>query len=304
LGNRIVMPAMDMNLCDDGAITDGEIAHYRTRAAGGTAMVITGSGAVAFPVGAASRRQPGLSDDRFVPGLRRLSATVHEAGALLCVQLTHHGATARVDIAEGRPLFVPSTPNGRRDLSSLQDNTPEEIQRLIATTGGREPSYQEADEDDIAWLIFQFAESTRRVRAAGGDAVEVHAAHGYVLSTFLSRADNRRADRWGGSLENRARLTVEVLRAVRTAAGSDMAVLVRLPGLPVDERSVRRCGELGEPGRPAEPARGLDEGDAVAALGGQPGRPSSARPTERTRPDPGRCAALGHQRGTSDRRAR
>lgn len=135
LGNRIVMPAMDMNLCDDGAITDGEIAHYRTRAVGGTAMVITGSGAVAFPVGAASRRQPGLSDDRFVPGLRRLS----DAGALFCVQLTHHGATARVDIAEGRPLFVPSVPRAKRDLSSLKANTPEDIQRLIASTGDQEP---------------------------------------------------------------------------------------------------------------------------------------------------------------------
>jgi NADPH-dependent 2,4-dienoyl-CoA reductase/sulfur reductase-like enzyme len=68
------------------------------------------------------------------------------------------------------------------------------------------------------------------VREAGGDAVEVHVAHGYVLSTFLSRADNRRTDRWGGTLENRARLAVEVVAAVRRAAGPDLAVLARLAG--------------------------------------------------------------------------
>ncbi|MGK2950644.1 MAG: FAD-dependent oxidoreductase [Acidimicrobiales bacterium] len=230
LPNRVLMPAMDMNLCDAGAITDGEVAHYRRRAAGGTAMVITGSGAVAFPVGAASHRQPGLSDDRFIPGLTRLADAVHEVGGRICFQLCHHGKTARVDMAEGRALLVPSVPEGTMDLSSLQDNTPDELGRLAATTGGKGPTYREADEDDLAWLIDQFAEAARRAREAGADAVEVHAAHGYVLSTFLARADNRRSDRWGGSLEHRARLTTEVLRAVRAAAGPAMAVLVRVSG--------------------------------------------------------------------------
>ena len=107
LSNRVVLPAMDMNHCDDGVITAAEVAHYRARAAGGAGMVVTGSGAVAFPIGAASHKQPGLSDDRFVPGLARLADAVHEAGSLLCVQLTHHGKSARVDIAEDRPLLVP-----------------------------------------------------------------------------------------------------------------------------------------------------------------------------------------------------
>lgn len=230
LSNRIVMPAMDMNLCADGAITDGEVAHYARRAAGGTAMVITGSGAVAFPVGAASRSQPGLSDDRFVPGLARLADAVHSEGGLVCVQLCHHGKTARVDMAEGRPLLVPSVPEAPVDLSALRDNTPAELGRLAAATGGQAPTYSEADEDDLLWLIDKFATATRRVREAGADAVEVHAAHGYVLSTFLAAADNRRTDRWGGSLAKRARLTVEVITAVRGAAGPDMAVLVRVSG--------------------------------------------------------------------------
>ena len=230
LSSRVVLPAMDMNHCDDGVVTDAEIAHYRARAAGGAALIITGSGAVDFPVGAASRKQPGLSDDRFTPGLARLAAAVHAAGSLLCVQLTHHGKTARVDIAEGRPVLVPSRPVGTTDMSALRDNTPDEIRRLAATTGGKLPTYREADEDDLAHVVGAFADAARRVREAGADAVEVHAAHGYVLSTFLARADNHRQDRWGGPLENRARLTVEVLRAVRAAVGPDIAVLVRVAG--------------------------------------------------------------------------
>ncbi|MGH9227253.1 MAG: FAD-dependent oxidoreductase [Acidimicrobiales bacterium] len=250
LSSRVVLPAMDMNHCDDGVITDTEIAHYRARATGGAGLVITGSGAVSFPVGAASRRQPGLSDDRFVPGLARLADAVHEAGSLLCVQLTHHGKTARVDILEDRAVLVPSVPLGKPDLSALRDNTPDELVRLAAATGGKLPTYREADEDDLAWLVDEFAAAARRVRDAGADAVEVHAAHGYVLSTFLARADNRRRDRWGGSLENRARLTVEVLRAVRAAVGPGTAVLVRVSGR-----------EFGEDG-----ALTLDESVAAARM--------------------------------------
>lgn len=255
LAGRIVLPAMDMNHCDDGVITDREIDHYRARAAGGAALVITGSGAVAFPVGAQSRSQPGLSDDRFGPGLARLADAVHEAGSLLCVQLVHHGKTARVDIAEDRPVLVPSPPRGRQDMSALRDSTAEEIGRLAATTGGKLPSYHEATGDDLAALIAQFASAARLVQEAGADAVEVHASHGYVLSSFLSALDNRRTDAWGGSLENRARLSVEVVRAVREAVGASTAVIVRIAGREFEPPSTApRKGEADPEGRGSDAA--------------------------------------------------
>ena len=228
---------MDMNHCDDGVITDKEIAHYEARARGGTAMIITGSGAVAFPRGAASRKQPGLSDDRFIPGLARLADAVHGAGSLLCIQLCHHAKAARVDIAEDRPVLVPSRPDGRDDMSALRDNTAEEIALLAATTAGKAPTYREADEDDLAWVVDEFAAAAHRARRAGADAVEIHAAHGYLLSMFLAAADNRRTDRWGGSLENRARLTIDVIGAVWASVDSGMAVTVRVSG--------REFGEAG-----------------------------------------------------------
>ena len=76
LPNRVVMPAMDMNVCHDGVIADEDVEHYAARAAGGTGMVITSASAVSFPVGATSLKEPGLSDDRFVPGLRALADAV------------------------------------------------------------------------------------------------------------------------------------------------------------------------------------------------------------------------------------
>lgn len=230
LGNRVVLAAMDMNLCHDGEIAPGDIDHYVARAAGGTAMVITGACAVAFPHGTASLHEPGLSEDRFVPGLRALADAVHEAGSTLCVQMTHHGKVGRVDSAFDRPLLVPSEPRSAYDMSALQDNTPDELARMAKASGGKQATYREATEEDIAWLIRVFADAARRVREAGADAVEVHCAHGYVLGGFLSRADNRRTDRWGGPLENRARLAVEVVRAVREAIGPGMALLVRIAG--------------------------------------------------------------------------
>ncbi|MFI1462451.1 oxidoreductase [Nocardia carnea] len=230
LANRVVLPAMDMNLCEDGEIEQGDIDHFAARAAGGTGLIITGACAVAYPVGCASTKEPGLSEDRFVPGLKALADAVHAAGSKLCVQMTHHGKIARIDTVQDRPLLVPSPPAGPADLSALADNTPGELQKMGAVTGGKQATYHEATEDDIDWLVRCFAEAAGRVREAGGDAVEIHVAHGYVLGAFLSRADNKRTDEYGGSLENRARLAVEVIRAVEAEVGDSLAILVRVAG--------------------------------------------------------------------------
>ena len=230
LSNRVFLPAMDMNLCVEGEISDGEIAHYTARAAGGTALVITGTGAVAWPIGATSRHQPAFSDDKFIPGIRRLADSIHAVGGKLCMQLCHHGKTASVDTADGRPQLVPSLLDSKPDLSALRDNPMSELMGLAIATQGKKATYKIADEDDLAWVIDQFAQAARRVKQAGVDAIEIHAAHGYLLSTFLSRGYNKRDDRWGGSLENRARLTCEVVRAIKRVVGDDYPVLVRVNG--------------------------------------------------------------------------
>ncbi|MEH6621182.1 MAG: FAD-dependent oxidoreductase [Dietzia maris] len=228
--NRIVLPAMDMNVSEDGEIEQREIDHYVARAAGGAGLIITGACAIAFPVGAASMKEPGLSDDKYIPGLKALADAVHAAGSKLCVQSTHHGKVARVDIANDRPLIAPSTPDYDYDYSALADSTGEELGRMGAATGGKKTVYKEMDHADIAWLIETWAEAAERIAKAGADAIEIHVAHGYILGVFLNRRDNLRTDEYGGSLANRARLTCEVIAAVKAQVGDKLAVLVRVSG--------------------------------------------------------------------------
>lgn len=229
LRNRIVMPAMDQNTCDDGAITDLTIAHYEARAKGGVGLLILETSAVAWPVGATSIHQPALSDDRFIPGLARLADAAHAHGARIVVQACHHGKTAGVDPMQDREQLVPSLPlpDDPPDISAI---TMGELMKMAALTGGKRATQREATLDDIAWVIDQFTEAAHRVQRAGFDGIEVHAAHGYLISTFLSPRFNRRSDHYGGSDENRARLLVEIVRAIRSRCGSGFAIIVRLDG--------------------------------------------------------------------------
>ena len=229
LRNRIVMPAMDQNTCDDGAITDLTIAHYEARARGGVGLLILETSAVAWPVGATSIHQPALSEDRFIPGLARLADTAHAHGASIVAQACHHGKTAGVDPMQDRDQLVPSMPlpDDPADISAI---TMPELMKMAALTGGKRATQREATVDDIAWVIDQFADAASRVQRAGFDGIEVHAAHGYLISTFLSPRFNRRTDAYGGSDENRARLLVDIIRAIRARCGPEFAIIVRLDG--------------------------------------------------------------------------
>jgi 2,4-dienoyl-CoA reductase-like NADH-dependent reductase (Old Yellow Enzyme family)/thioredoxin reductase len=227
--NRVVMPAMDQNTCDEGAITDLTVAHYVARARGGVGLLILETSAVAWPVGATSRHQPALSDDRFVPGLSRLAEAVHRHGARIVVQACHHGKTAGVDAMEDRPQLVPSVPLPAEDVD-ISALTMDELMKMAALTGGKRATQRAATAEDLAEVVQHFADAAARVQAAGFDGMEVHAAHGYLISEFLSPRFNRRDDEWGGSLEGRARLMVEVVRVVRQRCGPSFAVLVRLDG--------------------------------------------------------------------------
>jgi 2,4-dienoyl-CoA reductase-like NADH-dependent reductase (Old Yellow Enzyme family)/thioredoxin reductase len=228
--NRIVLPAMDQNSCsDDGLITDLNIAHYEARARGGTGLLVLETAAVAYPVGATSRHQPSLGDDRCIPGLARLAEAVHRHGAKMAVQINHHGKTAGVDAAEDREQLVPSVPLPPDDVS-IDHLTMDELIKLGTATGGKRPVRRAATADDLAWVVEQFAVAAERVKRAGLDAVEIQTGHGYLISTFLSPKYNQRTDEYGGSLEHRARLMCEVIRAVRERCG-DFPIIVRLDAL-------------------------------------------------------------------------
>jgi 2,4-dienoyl-CoA reductase-like NADH-dependent reductase (Old Yellow Enzyme family)/ribulose 1,5-bisphosphate synthetase/thiazole synthase len=228
--NRIVMAPMGSNLAQaDGHVGDRSTRYFEARARGGVGLIIVGVGAIAYPAGACIPNQIAISDDAFLPGLQNLTARVHAHGAKIAIQLQHAGKVATQDIAAGRPLWVPSIPSlSPGDL--LNDLTPDEVQEMIGylMQPGAGLHFHEMTMADIAALIGQFADAADRARRAGFDGVEVHAAHGYLLSEFLSPASNHRTDEYGGPLEHRARLLVDVLHAVRQRVGTDFPVWCRL----------------------------------------------------------------------------
>ncbi len=229
LRNRIVMAPMGTNLAEpDGSAGPRLRRYYEERARGEVGLVTVGVGAIAYPSGAAIPRQLALSDDRFLPGLSQLVEAVHRHGARVAIQLQHAGKIATQDIAAGRPLLVPSlVPLSAGGLSDL---TRDETERLVSNlrVEGARLRYHELSADDIRGLVASFAEAAERARRAGFDGVEIHAGHGYIVSAFLSRATNKRTDEYGGSAANRARLLVEVIRAVKDRAGSDFPVWCRM----------------------------------------------------------------------------
>jgi 2,4-dienoyl-CoA reductase (NADPH2) len=228
--NRIVMAPMGTNLAEGNGYAGERIKrYYEERARGGVGLIIVGVGAIAYPAGACIPNQVAISSDEFLPGLKELTERVHAHDAKIAIQLQHAGKVATQDMRVGRPLWVPSVPAlAAGDL--FDDATPQEVQAMTAylTKPGAGVSFYEMTVQDIAQLIDRFAEAAARAQRAGFDGVEIHAAHGYLISSFLSPASNKRTDAYGGSLENRARLLVEVIRAAKSAAGEDFPVWCRL----------------------------------------------------------------------------
>jgi 2,4-dienoyl-CoA reductase (NADPH2) len=252
--NRIVMSPMGSNLAEsNGHVGERIKRYYEERARGGVGLITIGVGAIAFPAGACNPNQVAISDDAFLPGLSDLTRRVHAQGAKVAIQIQHAGKVATQDMGAGRPLWVPSAlPPKAGDL--FTELTPEEIRsatEYLARPGAK-LSFHEMTKTDIERLIALFADAADRARRAGFDGVELHAAHGYILSCFLSPATNKREDEYGGPLENRARLLVEVIQAVKARVGPEFPVWCRLDskefrlenGITVED--ARRTAEMAE----------------------------------------------------------
>jgi len=226
------MPAMDQNNCtDDGLISNKTLQHYEDRAKGGAGLLILETSAVKWPDGATSKHQPSLSSDEVIPGLEKLAERAHKHGARMIVQACHHGRISGLDISRDVPVLVPSTPIPSFDtLGMAYNTTTEELMKMATLTGGKLPTFKEASREELVEIIEAFGEASLRIKKANLDGIEIHAAHGYLISTFLSRAWNRREDEWGGSIEKRARLLTEIIRKIRKKCGSDFAIVVRIDG--------------------------------------------------------------------------
>lgn len=233
LRNRIFQTAMGTNLANpDGTISDDSVAFYAARAAGGAALLTMGAAGVSYPRGQVQPNQFAVSDDRFIPGLKLIADAVHRHGGKLSAQLHHGGLTAVFDTLRGHPLACPSRPlsDAPAGLSMFATLFPSEI-AIPTVEGGPSDAgqqYEELNEDGIRRLIGDFADGAVRAAEAGFDAVEVHAGHSYILSSFLSPVENRRTDGYGGSADNRARLVREVIEAVRARLGREFPVLCKI----------------------------------------------------------------------------
>lgn len=239
LKNRMIVTAMGVNFAEsDGSAGDKLIAYHEAQAQGGVGLVITGATGVALPVGRVQRWQVGISEDRFLPGLQRLAQAVQRHGAKAAVQLHHGGLVAGDSTRDGHPLWAPAVPSPVKDADFLSYFLPEELTKMSAGMKGP-PTLKVLEEADIQLLVRQFAQGARRAKEAGFDGVEIHGGHGYILSSFISPKTNTRTDAYGGSVENRARLLLEVIHAVRAEVGKDFAVWVKL-----DSREVGKKGGI------------------------------------------------------------
>ncbi len=207
--NRVIMPSMTTRLADtEGRVTDATIAYYRARAAGGVGL-ITVEMASPEPVGRHRHRELGIYDDRFLPGLERLVAELQACGAKASIQLGHGGGHTREDVCGEPPIAPSAVPHSVYEVTN-RTVVP------VAMTKAR-----------IVQTTQAFVDAARRAGQAGFDCVEVHAAHGYLISQFLCPEENRRDDEYGGSLENRARFGLDILRRIKAEVPGP-AVIFRL----------------------------------------------------------------------------
>jgi len=207
LNNRFVRSATWEGMCEtDGRPTSKLASCYRDLAAGGVGLIITGYTFVR-PEGKQLPGKMGIHTDNFAAEMQVLTKAVHSEGGKICIQLVHAGGQTTAKTAGRRPL-APS--------AIKVEQFPEEP--------------QEISKQDIYEIIAAFGDSSRRAKQYGFDAVQLHAAHGYLINQFLSPLTNQRTDAYGGPLENRCRFLLEVYRAVRLAVGPDFPVLVKLNG--------------------------------------------------------------------------
>lgn len=205
--NRLFMPPLSTNLGDKGYVTDELVEHYKARAKGGVGLFVTEVVTVE-PTYVYLPGDMSIHDDSFIAGWKKLVDGVHEYGAKILPQLFHPAYMA---------FPIPGTP---------QLIAPSHVGPYYAKEAPRPVTKEE-----LKVIIQQFADAALRVQKAGGDGVEVHAAHAHgLLGGFLSPLYNKRTDGYGGNIDARLKLTLEVIEAIRNACGKDFIIDVRISG--------------------------------------------------------------------------
>ena len=250
--NRLVRSATNDRLAEvSGHVNDPFIAVYEKLAAGGVGLIVTGHAYVQWN-GKASAKMMGGHDDDLIPGMKKLVETVHKYDSKVVLQINHAGRQTESSVL-GESTVAPSPVQYPATEETPREMTGKEIEELIEN----------------------YAAAARRAVAAGFDGVQLHGAHGYLISQFISPYTNRREDAWGGSLENRMRFPLEVLRRVREEVGEGYPVLIKLnsedyleDGLTIEEGS-QIARALSENGIDAIEISGgmFESGDSIIKTG-------------------------------------
>ncbi|MBJ7533056.1 NADH:flavin oxidoreductase/NADH oxidase [Rhodomicrobium vannielii ATCC 17100] len=214
--NRIAVSPMCQYSAKDGFANDWHLVHLGSRASGGAGLVIAEATAVT-PEGRISPYDLGLWSDDHIEPLARIARFIESQGAVPGIQIGHAGRKASTDAPWNGGRALPPEQGGWRPVApSAVPFSPES------------PTPTALSEDGIAHVIAAFEEATRRALKAGFKVIEIHGAHGYLLHEFLSPLSNHRTDQWGGSFENRARLTLTVAERLRTVLPDDLPLFVRI----------------------------------------------------------------------------
>jgi len=233
--NRILLAPMGDNLCNkDGSISKKQENYFLARAEGGCAGIILGSVGVSRPAGQATPLELSLASDSLIKKYKKFVKIMHKNDCKVIAQIKHAGSKAAYAASIGVPFLVPSLKemsskdieHGRNMVEKL---TPEEMNAFVSNLKGA-GNFKVMDSEDIRKVINQFKYAAERAYKADLDGIEIHAGHGYIISSFLSKATNLRTDQYGGSLENRMRLLDEIIDAIRTKVPRNFPIIVRLDG--------------------------------------------------------------------------
>lgn len=210
ISNRLVMPPMATSKSEsDGKVNKALVNYYDEKSKGGYIGLIITEHSYISKDGMASPGQVSISRDTDVDGLKAITKVIHDNGSKVIAQISHAGSSTTEKITGLEPISASAAAN--TGATGKPDSLPREM-----TTA------------DIKRVVQSFADAARRSKEAGFDGVEIHSAHGYLLNQFFSPLANKRNDEYGGSLENRIRIHLEVIKEVRKAVGEEYLVAIRL----------------------------------------------------------------------------
>ena len=215
--NRLMRSATAERLVDkNGAVTDDLVSYYELLAKGDVGTIVTGYTAV-DPRGRSGWQMMAIDNDNLINGLQRLTKIVHKYDTKIFVQINHCGRYSAGALIGTNPLAVsveqpPESPFNKGGIKGGCGDYPP----------------KEATDKEIKGVIKSFVAAAYRARESGFDGVQIHCAHGYLVSQFLSPRTNKRTDDWGGSIENRSRFPMEIIKQIRQKLGSDFPVWIKM----------------------------------------------------------------------------